>query len=126
MRPNHFRPGAPRCTLVAVVQNLLLWSVVLIGSACVAAGAVGVALPAGQRLEVLLALVAGAGSGLVVLAGEVLSGTGSGTQESDARLFLAATFVGWLTVMAALLALWLRSRRTAGGGNEQALRPVDR
>ena len=68
MRPNLFHRCVRPCTLGAVDQNLFLWSVVLIGLAGIATGVVGVVLPAGQRIEVLLALVAGAGSGLVVLA----------------------------------------------------------
>ena len=92
--------------------NLLLWSAALIGSAGIATGVVGVLLPAGQRIEVLLALVAGAGSGLVVLAAELLSATGS--PQAPERLFFYAACAGWLTVMGVLLALWLGSRRLRG------------
>ena len=101
----------------------MLWAVVLIGAAGVATGVVGVMLPSGQRLEVLLALVAGAGSGLVVLAAELLSGTSSA--QASERFFFYATCVGAVIVGAVLLALWLRSRRSTGGEGANPLTPAD-
>ena len=92
-----------------VNEDIMLWSVVVIGSAGIATGVVGVLLPAGRRIEVLLALIAGAGSGLATFAGELLFATDNPADPSPQ--FLYASLVGFVTVAIVLAALVYRDRR---------------
>jgi hypothetical protein len=85
---------------------------VLIGLAGVAAGLFGMRLPAGDRIAAGLALVVGAGVGVVALA------VGTNVASSDSpdtaeTVFLIASAFGFLATMGALYILW---RRTERGG----------
>jgi hypothetical protein len=95
-------------------ETLMLWSVVLIGTAAVGTGVVGILLPPGSRLEVLLGPVAGIGVGIVVLAvGQLLEG-GASPGSDDlyvARVFLVGSILGWIAVALTLFALVQRDRR---------------
>jgi hypothetical protein len=88
------------------------WSLALIGLAALAAGMVGAALPSGRRLDTLLALLAGAGAGVVVLAVGLMAGLDGASAPAMERLFFTGSFVGTVAVAAVLIALW---RRTAAG-----------
>jgi hypothetical protein len=79
-------------------------AVMLIGLGGLAAGCVGLLLPPSHRLAALLALVAGAGAGVVVLA----IGMPSGPEEN---VFLVGAVVGLATVVGALSLAWRRSSR---------------
>lgn len=79
----------------------------LIGLGAVAAGALGLRLPSEDRLAAALALVVGAGVGVIALA--------VGTQvveeapEGYEALFLAASALGFVATLASLALLWRRS-----------------
>jgi hypothetical protein len=88
-------------------------ALVLIGLAGVAAGFVGILLPAGERIAAALPLVVGAGVGLVTLA------IGSNGADADSRfetIFLWGAVLGFTATCAALVTLWLRTRSRSGGG----------
>jgi hypothetical protein len=88
-------------------------AMVTIGLGAVATGIVGmVALPRGEQLSCLLALVVGAGIGIASLF--VLMNTAPNVETEDpARLFMIAAFLGLGGVVASLAALIARSRRDA-------------
>jgi hypothetical protein len=77
-------------------------SVTLIGLGGLAAGVIGLFLPPSHRLGALLALVSGAGVGIVVLA----IGTPGGRDED---VFLVGSILGFATVVGALSLAWWRS-----------------
>lgn len=77
-------------------------SVMLIGLGGLAAGVVGLFLPPSHRLGALLALVAGAGVGVIVLA----IGMPNGREEN---VILVAAILGFATVVGTLSLAWWRS-----------------
>lgn len=97
-----FPPSRCRGRLGGVTETFFPWSLTLIGLAALGAGGVGTVLPAGRRIEVLLALVAGAGAGAGVLGIAGFDGT---TPPTFDRLFLVATLVGSLAVATVLARL---------------------
>lgn len=80
----------------------------LVGIGAIAAGVVGVLLPPHHRFAALLALVTGAGIGVVVLAFGVEENAGN---EGD--VFLVGAALGLATVVVTLAAVWRRA--TANG-----------
>jgi hypothetical protein len=92
-------------------------ALLLIGLGGVAAGVTGLALPRRDRLAAALPLVAGAGVGLATLgAGWALLPLDA-SPRAGARLFLLASALGLVTVVAGLAVLWRRARdpaRSAG------------
>jgi hypothetical protein len=90
-------------------------SMLLIGLAVVATAVVGLLLPPGHRLEALLALVAGAGAGIAVLAVEVATEFGF-TVNGPTTAFLFATIGGAATVGACLAVILRRRNRVSGDG----------
>jgi len=83
---------------------------VLIGLAGVAAGLFGMRLPPGDRIAAGLALVVGAGVGVVALA----IGTNvasSASPETAETVFLVASALGFLATMGSLYILWRRTER---------------
>jgi hypothetical protein len=88
---------------------------VLIGLAGVAAGLFGLRLPPGDRIAAGLALVVGAGVGVVALA--IGTNLASSDDPSAAEtVFLVASALGFLATMGSLSLLW---RRTEHGGSTQ-------
>jgi len=85
----------------------------LVGIGAVATGALGIVLPAGERIAAGLALVVGAGIGVVVLAigTQIVSDTPDDSPEGYASVFLVAAALGLLGTLVSLALLW---RRTAG------------
>ena len=86
----------------------LTLAIVLIGAAAVSSGFVGVLLPSGERLAAALALVVGAGIGVVTLAigDHVVSDTNAGYEA----LFLTGSALGFAANELTLAVLWRRSR----------------
>jgi hypothetical protein len=87
----------------------LTFSFILIGTAAVATGFVGMLLPSGERLAAALALVVGAGMGVVSLAAG--SQVVADTQSAYENLFLVSTSLGFAASIFSLAVLWRRTRR---------------
>ena len=91
----------------------------LVGIGAVATGALGIVLPAGERIAAGLALVVGAGIGVVVLAigTQIVSDTPDDSPEGYASVFLVAAALGLVGTLVSLVLLWRRTadQRTAGG-----------
>jgi hypothetical protein len=85
----------------------------LVGIGAVATGGLGIVLPAGERIAAGLALVVGAGIGVVVLAigTQIVSDTPDDSPEGYASVFLVAAALGLAGTLVSLVLLW---RRTAG------------
>jgi hypothetical protein len=81
----------------------------LVGIGAVATGALGIVLPAGERIAAGLALVVGAGIGVVVLA--IGTQIVNDTPDGYAGVFLVAAALGLAGTLVSLALLW---RRTAG------------
>jgi hypothetical protein len=91
-------------------------AIVLVGLGALEAGLVGALLPAHDRLGAVLALVAGAGVGVIGLA---LGAAGGATPEG--WVFLVASAAGFLTVSAVLGIVWRRAARDqSGSGDDRA------
>jgi hypothetical protein len=85
----------------------------LIGLGAIAAGAVGLRLPAGDRIAAGLALVVGAGVGVVTVAiGTQLVDDSPDSYES---VFLTASALGFVATLASLVQLWRWSERERSG-----------
>jgi hypothetical protein len=82
----------------------------LIGLGAIVAGAVGISLPPGERLAAGLALVIGAGAGLVALAVGFGGLDGSAPEGDYERVFLVASAVGFAAVVASAAVLRRRAR----------------
>ena len=86
-------------------------SLALIGLGAVAAGGLGLRLPPGERLAAGLALVVGAGVGVIGLA--VGAQLVDGSNDAYEALFLIASTLGFAATIASLTLLW---RWTGRGG----------
>jgi hypothetical protein len=87
-------------------------ALVLIGTGAVAAGAVGMLLPPAERLAAaVLALVIGAGAGVIALA-VGWNGIGILDRSRHERAFLVAAAIGLAAVLASLAVSWRRRSRT--------------
>lgn len=84
-------------------------AMVLVGLGALEAGVVGALLPPEHRFGAALALVAGAGVGVVVLAVGA-----SGGAEPGEGVFLLGSAGGFLTVSAVLGLVWRRASRDQG------------
>ena len=84
-------------------------SIVLVGSGALVAGAVGLWLPPGERLAAGLALVIGAGAGIVALAVGLGAVGTRGADRNYERVFLIASAVGFAAVVASSMVLRNRS-----------------
>ena len=98
-----------------MIDAKLTVAFVLIGLAGVAAGLFGLRLPPGDRIAAGLALVVGAGGGVVALA--IATNIASSDEPSTAEtVFLVASALGFIATMGSLYLLW---RRTEHGGSPQ-------
>jgi hypothetical protein len=98
-----------------MIDTKMTVAFVLIGLAGVAAGLFGLRLPPGDRIAAGLALVVGAGVGVVALA--IGTNIASSDEPSTAEtVFLVASGLGFLATMGSLYLLW---RRTEKGGTPQ-------
>ena len=86
------------------------WAMVMIGAGAASAGASGIFLPVGQRLSVVLALVLGAGVGVMSLFLLMLGGAFDDPERS-AQAFLVASILGLVSVIGGLGLLFRRARR---------------
>jgi hypothetical protein len=77
-------------------------ALVLVGSAAIAAGILGMRLPAGDRISAGLTLLVGAGVGVISLA----IGTDIADTESFEIVFLIASALGFVATLASLALLW--------------------
>jgi hypothetical protein len=83
----------------------------LIGAGAVVAGIVGLMLPARERLAAaVLALVTGAGAGVVALA-IGWNGLDDGDATAWERAFLVASAIGFAAVAACVVIAWRRRER---------------
>lgn len=103
-----------------MVETQVTLSLVLIGSAAVAAGLLGMRLPAGDRISAGLALLVGAGVGVVSLA----IGTDIADDSADSvdDVLLISSALGFVATLASLALLWRWTRRREA---ERAEPPVD-
>jgi hypothetical protein len=90
-------------------------SMFLIGAALALASGVGLFLPSGYRLSIVLALLAGAGVGVAGLALGLsfLADTGAEdvvTSDDWWRLFFVSSIAGFATVASGMAVAWRRAR----------------
>ena len=83
----------------------------LIGLGAIAAGGLGMRLPAGERIAAGLPLVVGAGVGVVGLA--VGTQMVSDTPDAYESVFLTASALGFTATVASLVLLWRWTSRDA-------------
>ena len=85
-------------------------SMFLIGAAFALSGFFGLFLPRGYRAGVVLALLAGAGTGIagIALGSSAFS---DGDQEAFLRVFFDSSVAGFVVVVAGLATAWWRARR---------------
>jgi hypothetical protein len=95
---------------------------VLIGSAAVAAGLVGMRLPPGDRISAGLALVVGAGVGVVSLA--IGTDISDNSSEGVATVFLVAAVLGFVASLASLALLWRWTERRRRAERSEPGRPA--
>ncbi len=84
-------------------------SLVLIGLGAVAAGGLGLRLPAGDRIAAGLALVVGAGVGVIAVA--IGSQLVADTPESYETVLVAASALGFVATVMSLAVLWHGTER---------------
>jgi len=86
----------------------LTFSFILIGIAAISTGFVGMLLPPGERIAAGLALVVGAGMGVVALAAG--SQIVADTQSAYETLFLVSSCLGFAASTFSLAVLWRGTR----------------
>ena len=91
-----------------VIPFTVMLSIVLIGAAAASAALVGLRLPENHWVGAGLALVLGAGVGVVVLSVGLFVIGPSSSPSSAQGVFLAASAAGFVAVLAALTVLWRR------------------
>ena len=88
----------------------MLLALGLVGMGAVAAGMLGIVLPAGERLAAGLALVVGAGIGVIALAiGTQVANDVNDSPDGYANVFLVAAALGLLGTVVSLALLWRRT-----------------
>ena len=90
-------------------ELLMMSALIVIGATAVWTAGAGVNLPGGERLTVLLPLVAGAGAGLAALAIAMVVIPDDATDTAYAGGFLAASIVGSVVVAILLRRLLARA-----------------
>jgi hypothetical protein len=92
-------------------ETTMTLALALVGIGAVATGALGIWLPAGERIAAGLALVVGAGIGVVAIAIGSRLMSDSPSPEGYADVLLVASALGLLGTLASLAALWRRTAR---------------
>jgi len=95
-------------------MGLFPWSMSLMAVSTIAAGIVGAVLPTGQRLDSILALIAGAGAGVLVIAVGLMTGAHATSAAAMERLFFVGSCVGTTAVVLVLVVLWRHARPSRG------------
>jgi hypothetical protein len=93
---------------------------VFVGSAAIAAGILGMRLPAGDRISAGLTLLVGAGVGVISLA----IGTDIADTESFENVFLIASALGFVATLASLALLWRWTERRRMAEQRERSDPV--
>jgi hypothetical protein len=93
-----------------MTESWVTLGVMLMGLGGVVAGAAGIALPEGDRLGALFALVVGGGVGVAVLG---LASLIAENHEPSEFAFFLGSLLGFLTVC---VAVWLVRRKVAARG----------
>ena len=88
----------------------------LVGIGAVATGALGIVLPAGERIAAGLALVVGAGIGVVALAIGTQMVNSPDDSEAYATVFVVAAALGLAATLVSLALLWRRTADQRGTG----------
>ena len=91
----------------------MTFAISLIGGGAIVAGVAGIAMPKGERIAASLALVVGAGAGVIALAIGVHAIEHAGIQAENAdyeRIFLIASAIGFAAVLASSVLLWARTK----------------
>ena len=92
-------------------ETKMLLALGFVGIGAVAAGILGIVLPTGERLAAGLALVVGAGIGVIALAiGTQVANDVNDSPDGYANVFVVAAGLGLLGTLVSLALLW---RRTA-------------
>jgi hypothetical protein len=105
-----FPAGSSAVILSAMPETWATLGIMLMGLGGVVAGAAGIALPEGERLGALFALVVGGGVGVAVLGFASLLDE---HHEPSEFAFFLASLLGFLTVC---VAVWLVRRKVAVRG----------
>lgn len=93
-------------------ETTQLIALMLIGTGAAATGIVGLMLPVGERLAAAaLALVLGAGAGIASLAIGMLA-IDSDSAQAYADVFLVASAIGLMALLASLAVAWRHRART--------------
>jgi len=90
----------------------MYWSLFLIGAALALASLVGALLPPKYRLGALLALTAGAGTGIAGVALTVSTLSRNASDDDFWRAFFISSIAGFAMVVAVLVVAWQRAPRT--------------
>ncbi|HSD48706.1 MAG TPA: hypothetical protein VLE71_02635 [Actinomycetota bacterium] len=91
------------------VETKMTLALSLVGIGAVATGALGIWLPPGERIAAGLALVVGAGVGVVTIA--IGTQIANDSPDSLANVFLVASALGLLATLVSLAVLWRRTAR---------------
>ena len=91
------------------METRITVAIVLIGLGAVAAGLLGIRLPAGDRIAAVLALVVGAGVGVMTLA--IGTQVVEDSAEGYERVFLTASALGFVATLASLAMLCHRAEQ---------------
>jgi hypothetical protein len=87
------------------MSTTVMWGFILIGVGAVAAGALGLVLPARERLAAAFPLILGAGVGVVALA---IGAYNSSSQTDAETAFLIASALGCAAVLLSSAFVWRR------------------
>jgi len=97
------------------IETKMTLALALVGTGAVATGALGIVLPAGERIAAGLALLVGAGIGVVALA--IGTQIADDSQDGYANVFLVASALGLLGTLVSLALLWRRTERERAEGS---------
>jgi hypothetical protein len=104
----------------------MLLALGLVGIGAVAAGILGIVLPAGERLAAGLGLVVGAGIGVIALAiGTQVANDVNDSSDGYANVFLVAAALGLFGTLVSLALLWRRTAAERGAPRAPASAPSE-
>lgn len=108
------------------VETKMTLALALVGVGAVATGMLGIVLPSGERIAAGLALVVGAGIGVVAIA--IGTQIANDAPESYANVFLVSAALGLLGTLVSLGLLWRRTapERSGAPSARASARPGER